>query len=211
MAERSETLSALGVDVGSLFLKIVLLRDGAVLSSFYEEHKGLPSSLFKRALPRFLHEDPMRVGLTGALSNAIGNSNLTLIRLNARGELEGLSRNSLCAAGTGSFLDEQAARLGVCYAETNALPPVEDPPVIATRCAVFAKSDLIHHQQKGRTCAECWSGLCRGMVRTLLNTLLKGRSLRGRKGTSAMHTMSSRSDGAPERYIGMPTAGFAKR
>ena len=43
-----------------------------------------------------------------------------------------------------------------------------EPPTIATRCAVFAKSDLIHRQQEGCSRAEMWSGLCRGMTRTVL-------------------------------------------
>ena len=201
----------LGIDIGSLYLKIVRFQDGQIRSSLYEEHQGQPFSLLSRALPRFLNGDPLRVGITGALAHTvadslalrpietessliravkqrapdvrniidIGGASLSLIRLNASGELEGLSRNSLCAAGTGSFLDEQAARLGISYDDPDAMLSVEDPPVIATRCAVFAKSDLIHHQQKGRTRAECWSGLCQGMVRTLLNALLKGRRLQG--------------------------------
>ncbi len=109
----------------------------------------------------------------------VGGGSVTLIRLNEDGGFEGMTRNSLCAAGTGSFLDEQAERLGVDYKELGSFPRVIDPPNIATRCAVFAKSDLIHHQQAGRSRAECWSGLCRGMVRTLLSTLLKGRPLSG--------------------------------
>jgi predicted CoA-substrate-specific enzyme activase len=109
----------------------------------------------------------------------VGGGSVTLIRLNDKGEFEGMTRNSLCAAGTGSFLDEQMARLNLSYDELKDFPAVADPPRIATRCAVFAKSDLIHHQQAGRDRIECWSGLCHGMVRTFLGTLLKGRPLSG--------------------------------
>ncbi len=109
----------------------------------------------------------------------VGGGSVTLIRLNEKGEFESMERNSLCAAGTGSFLDEQAARLGVSYEEIESFGAVDEPPSIATRCAVFAKSDLIHHQQAGRSKVECWSGLCRGMVSTFLGTLLKGRPLKG--------------------------------
>jgi len=48
---------------------------------------------------------------------------------------------------------------------------------IATRCSVFAKSDLIHRQQEGYSKAAMWSGLCRGMTRTLMGTLLRARPL----------------------------------
>lgn len=109
----------------------------------------------------------------------IGGGSVTLIRLNLNGEFEGITQNSLCAAGTGSFLDEQATRLGVSYDDIEYFPKVDTPPHIATRCAVFAKSDLIHHQQSGRSKVECWAGLCRSMVSTLLYTLLKGRPLDG--------------------------------
>jgi len=109
----------------------------------------------------------------------VGGGSVTLIRLNEAGGFEGMTQNSLCAAGTGSFLDEQAQRLGVEYSELESFPKVDNPPNVATRCAVFAKSDLIHHQQAGRSRVECWSGLCRGMVRTMLGTLLKGRPLSG--------------------------------
>ena len=209
MSDPQHGSPALGIDIGSLYLKIVRLEDGEVRASYYEQHQGQPASALAGALPRLLNGDALRAGITGSLAHTvagtlglrpietessliravkqkapgvrniidIGGANLALIRLNAGGELEGISRNSLCAAGTGSFLDEQAARLGIPY--DAPILPVEDPPVIATRCAVFAKSDLIHHQQKGRSRAECWSGLCQGMVRTLLNALLSGRRLEG--------------------------------
>jgi len=107
----------------------------------------------------------------------IGGASATFIELDARGRFLGHTTNSLCAAGTGSFLDEQAARLGVSYTDAASFEHVEEPPTIATRCAVFAKSDLIHRQQEGHSKAAMWSGLCRGMTRTLLGTLLHGRPL----------------------------------
>ena len=109
----------------------------------------------------------------------IGGASASLIRLDSQGRFVGLTTNSLCAAGTGSFLDEQAVRLGVDYAEMEQLENIEAPPTIATRCAVFAKSDLIHRQQEGYSKDAMWSGLCRGMTRTLLQTLLNGRPLDG--------------------------------
>jgi predicted CoA-substrate-specific enzyme activase len=109
----------------------------------------------------------------------IGGASATLVQLDAEGRFQGYATNSLCAAGTGSFLDEQAARLGISYDDTESYGRVEEPPSIATRCAVFAKSDLIHRQQEGYGKPDMWSGLCRGMTRTLLATLLCGRPLDG--------------------------------
>ncbi|MFC1873649.1 BadF/BadG/BcrA/BcrD ATPase family protein, partial [Chloroflexota bacterium] len=62
-----------------------------------------------------------------------------------------IASNPLCAAGTGRFLEQQAYRLGISmdrFADL-ALQCQESPPRIASRCSVFAKSDLIHLQQKG--------------------------------------------------------------
>ena len=110
----------------------------------------------------------------------IGGGSCTLIRQDDDGNFVNYTTNSLCAAGTGSFLDEQAGRLGVDYDDLESYPVVDDPPSVATRCAVFAKSDLIHRQQEGYSKPALWSGLCRGCVETMLTTLLKGRPLEGR-------------------------------
>ncbi len=110
----------------------------------------------------------------------IGGASATLIQLNGQGKFQGYSTNSLCAAGTGSFLDEQAGRLGISYEDTKNYLHNPNPPTIATRCTVFAKSDLIHRQQEGCSRGDMWSGLCRGMTKTLLGTLLSGRPLDGK-------------------------------
>ena len=110
----------------------------------------------------------------------IGGGSATLIQLDGKGKFEGYSTNSLCAAGTGSFLDEQAGRLGISYEDARGYLHNPNPPTIATRCTVFAKSDLIHRQQEGCSRMDMWSGLCRGMTRTVLGTLLNGRPLEGK-------------------------------
>ncbi|MFW6158558.1 MAG: BadF/BadG/BcrA/BcrD ATPase family protein, partial [Planctomycetota bacterium] len=58
--------------------------------------------------------------------------------------------NTVCAAGTGSFLDQQAARLGVSIEDEfgELALKSESPPRIAGRCSVFAKTDMIHLQQE---------------------------------------------------------------
>jgi predicted CoA-substrate-specific enzyme activase len=105
-----------------------------------------------------------------------GGSSLSLIRLHPDGRFAGFQANTLCAAGTGSFLDEQAARLGFQQEQLASLPSMDEPPDIAARCAVFAKSDLIHRQQEGHSKEACWCGLCHGLSRTMVMTLFKGRT-----------------------------------
>ena len=86
--------------------------------------------------------------------------------------------NTVCAAGTGSFLDHQAARLNVpieLFGET-ALKS-ENPARIAGRCGVFAESDLIHKQQLGYPVEDLLYGLCQALVRNYLSNLALGKEL----------------------------------
>lgn len=87
--------------------------------------------------------------------------------------------NTVCAAGTGSFLDRQAARLGVPIEEFGDLALKSTSPVrIAGRCAVFAESDMIHKQQSGHSKEDIVNGLCEALVRNYLNNLGKGKDIR---------------------------------
>lgn len=86
--------------------------------------------------------------------------------------------NSVCAAGTGSFLDRQAERLGIPINEFGKAALKSASPVrIAGRCAVFAESDMIHKQQNGHAQQDIIAGLCDALVRNYLNNLAKGKEL----------------------------------
>ncbi len=86
--------------------------------------------------------------------------------------------NTVCAAGTGSFLDHQAARLNIAIEEFGALALKSTSPVrIAGRCSVFAESDMIHKQQMGHTFPDIISGLCDALVRNYLNNVGKGKEI----------------------------------
>jgi predicted CoA-substrate-specific enzyme activase len=108
----------------------------------------------------------------------IGASSLSLYTVK-NGNVIDIARNTLCAAGTGLFLEEQAQRLNIELEELGTLD-IPDPPLIASRCTVFAKSDLIHHQQEGRSKDEMWAGLCRSLVVSAVNTLFRGAELKGK-------------------------------
>lgn len=86
--------------------------------------------------------------------------------------------NTVCAAGTGSFLDQQAARLGIPIEEFGDLALRANVPVrIAGRCAVFAESDMIHKQQLGYAMEDIVAGLCEALVRNYLNNVGKGKEI----------------------------------
>ncbi|NLW40146.1 MAG: 2-hydroxyglutaryl-CoA dehydratase [Tissierellia bacterium] len=86
--------------------------------------------------------------------------------------------NTVCAAGTGSFLDRQAIRLGVDISDFGKLALQSKNSVrIAGRCAVFAESDMIHKQQLGHKQSDIAKGLCEALVRNYLNNVGKGKEI----------------------------------
>lgn len=86
-----------------------------------------------------------------------------------------VASNPLCAAGTGRFIEQQAYRLGISIDDFArlALQCQDQPPRIAARCSVFAKSDLIHLQQKGVSISAMLYALCESIARMVVS-LQKG-------------------------------------
>ncbi len=94
------------------------------------------------------------------------------------GVISDFAMNTVCAAGTGSFLDRQAERLGLKVEELGDLALKSKNPVrIAGRCAVFAESDLIHKQQTGCKMEDIIAGMCQALVRNYLSNVAKGKKL----------------------------------
>jgi predicted CoA-substrate-specific enzyme activase len=111
----------------------------------------------------------------------IGGESSRYLRLEAghgggRALIVDYDRGGECAAGTGSFLDQQASRLGYAVEEISGVVRTATTTArIAGRCSVFAKSDMIHAQQKGRTPAEILRGLCRAVAHNFKSSVVKGR------------------------------------
>jgi len=86
--------------------------------------------------------------------------------------------NTVCAAGTGAFLDQQAARLCMNIEDVGPLALESKSPVrIAGRCTVFAESDMIHKQQMGHRVEDILYGLCQAMARNYLNNVGLGKEI----------------------------------
>ncbi len=197
MVEQSEII---GLDIGSVTVSLVGVdADGAVSARESLVHGGY----VKKAVDSLLAGWSGRIALTGLpavdlVPDLKVNSQVALIRgvrqlmpevrtlVYAGGERFGLlgfdedgsythfKGNPACAAGTGSFLDQQAERLGLKNsAELADLAEGNkgEIPRIATRCAVFAKTDLIHAQQEGWSLEAICDGLCNGLARNLADTL----------------------------------------
>ncbi len=88
--------------------------------------------------------------------------------------------NEICAAGTGSFLDQQAYRLGISIDKEfgDLALKSERPATIAGRCSVFAKSDMVHLQQEGAPKEDIVAGLCYALARNYISNLGKGRKFK---------------------------------
>jgi predicted CoA-substrate-specific enzyme activase len=107
------------------------------------------------------------------------DSKLMIMRQDPRHQevtLEDFSMNTMCAAGTGSFLDQQASRLGLSIEEFARLAlKSESPPRMAGRCSVFAKSDMIHLQQIGTPDYDIAAGLCYAVARSFKSNIGRGK------------------------------------
>ena len=86
--------------------------------------------------------------------------------------------NTLCAAGTGSFLSSQAKRLGIEVEDFGNLALTsKNPTPIAARCTVFAESDLVHKAQMGYHKNDIVAGLCKSVALNYLNNVAKGKKI----------------------------------
>ena len=110
----------------------------------------------------------------------IGAEKYGLVTFDDNGEYSNYKSNSSCAAGTGNFLDQQAERLNlesihefskIAYNNNGSFP------LIASRCAVFAKTDLIHAQQEGYSLGEICDGLSFGLAKNIVDTVFKNNAL----------------------------------
>ena len=109
----------------------------------------------------------------------IGGQDSKIIILND-GIVTDYAMNTLCAAGTGSFLSSQAGRLGIKVEDFGKIALTsKNPTSIAARCTVFAESDLVHKAQVGHKKEDIIAGLCRAVASNYLNNVGKGKKILG--------------------------------
>ncbi len=194
----------LGIDIGSLYLSAVILEDGRIAARHYQAHGGRIRDALDALLKR---PDFARFDLAGVTASeaggrvvdgtlaviegsrhllpgcrnviSLGGQGFALILFDEKGAYREHSTNPPCASGTGSFLEQQAERLGLSVEELAARAGAFSgrAPRIATRCAVFAKTDITHAMQEGHSLDAVCAGLCEGIGRSVLDMLLKGREL----------------------------------
>jgi len=194
----------LGIDVGSVSISIVCMdMEGHLKREAYALHHGnIRSTLY--ALLKSYHrmnvvgiatpsgkahfremvsvfdqqvsimEGISRLGLNARSVLHVGAERFFLLELDQQGNYLQTNHSSSCAAGTGSFLDQQALRLNLndtSHLSDMALQNQSPIPDIAARCSVFAKTDLIHAQQKGYGLEAICDSLCKGLADNIADTL----------------------------------------
>ncbi len=206
MSEQDNS-NILGIDIGSVSISIVEINPGKeVVKTAYAFHHGKIMENLKNALDAFdlsrvcgiasTSSTPSIIKINKQYDNRIsiitaarhfhekagailivGGERFGLISFDEEGNYLNFKSNTLCAAGTGSFLDQQAKRLnlsGIEELSEHAFNNKGVIPKIATRCAVFAKTDLVHAQQEGYSLEEICDGLCYGLAKNIVDTLMKG-------------------------------------
>ena len=138
--------------------------------------------------------------------------------------IQDYERNGECAAGTGSFIDQQATRLQYDIEDIGDIVMSAGKAAnIAGRCSVFAKSDMIHAAQKGYQPPEVLKGLCEAVIRNFKGSITKGKKIKPKvafiggvaanKGAvQAMKTVFEFTDDeffVPEGYVWMGAIGAA--
>jgi predicted CoA-substrate-specific enzyme activase len=104
----------------------------------------------------------------------LGCQNTKFIALHPDKTVKHFSFNTDCSAGTGSFLEEQALRLGIDLCTLSGLTEqASSVPRIAGRCSVFAKTDIVHLQQEGIAVSDILSGLCYSVIRTFKASVVR--------------------------------------
>lgn len=108
----------------------------------------------------------------------IGGQDSKLITLE-KGEISGFRLNSVCAAGTGSFIQQQAARLGIPIERLSELSlSARDKARFTGRCTVFAETEMVNLQQRGFSVEAIAAGLSDAICENYLKDLSPGMTLR---------------------------------
>ena len=87
--------------------------------------------------------------------------------------------NEACAAGTGSFLEEQAQQLGVSIKDEFAATALasKHPLKLGERCTVFMEKELFPYLHRGIPLEDITAGLAYAVVQNYLNRVVKKRRI----------------------------------
>jgi len=154
--------------------RILLTGSGARLLQAHEPIERVNDFKALAAAVAFLHPEVATVFEMGGESSRF--LRLAVDPVTGQPAILDYETNGDCAAGTGAFMDQQAHRLRYRVEEVGRIVLTAPSAArIAGRCSVFAKSDMIHAQQKGATPPQILRGLCDAVARNFKGSISKGK------------------------------------
>lgn len=104
----------------------------------------------------------------------IGGQDSKLITL-SNGEIDKFKLNTVCAAGTGAFIEQQANRLDILLEHMSEIA-ISAPMKVkfSGRCTVFVETEMINLQQRGFPVNAIAAGLIDAVCENYLNDLGSG-------------------------------------
>ncbi|MDH3944820.1 MAG: acyl-CoA dehydratase activase [Anaerolineae bacterium] len=98
----------------------------------------------------------------------IGGQDSKVISISPQGKVIDFAMNDKCAAGTGRFLENTAARLGVPLEEMGSSALSTDEEVsISSTCTVFAESEIVSLIARGIAVPPILRGLHRSLIKRI--------------------------------------------
>ena len=207
-------MRALGIDIGSTTVKLVLVGNGEVLYEKYQRHfsqvRGKTLELIRQIRP-LLEQEGFTVAISGSAGMGVAESALVpfVQEVYATGEvvrrLEPDTRavielggedakviffdnggvdermNGSCAGGTGAFIDQMAVLLNMTADEMDeASLGAERLYPIASRCGVFAKTDIQPLLNQGASKSDVAASIYQAVVNQTIAGLAQGRRISGK-------------------------------
>ncbi len=106
----------------------------------------------------------------------VGGQDTKVIRLNDRGQMADYRMNAKCAAGTGTFLESIATKLGMSLSEIDSLALKSvSCTVVNSYCTVFAGTEVIERIKDGHLPEDICMGLFRSIA-TRVSEMIAGDS-----------------------------------
>lgn len=102
----------------------------------------------------------------------VGGQDTKIIRLSEQGKMADYRMNAKCAAGTGTFLESIALKLGVTLLELDkmAMKSTKDT-LINSYCTVFTATEVIERIKEGQRCEDIAMGLFRSIAMRVMEMM----------------------------------------
>jgi len=99
----------------------------------------------------------------------VGGQDNKVIKLNSEGLRKSFKMNRKCAAGTGAFLEEMSARLGIPLSDFNGLAKKATETVnINSFCTVFAGTEVLEYIRAGKKVEDIVKGLFHSVIKRVI-------------------------------------------